>query len=148
MFVAHVFYASGTAFAKMSIITSYLRIFPSEKLRRVLYVTAVVVVGLGIAAVFATMFQCKPIQAAWDFSIHRSQCYRFVDFLYANSAINIATDFVICLSPLPCFWKLRIPVRRKLIVSFLFCVGFLWVAYSSPWRSTWSLILGTTAPAS
>lgn len=125
MFVAHVFYALATAFAKMSIITSYLRIFPDEHLRRVLYVTAVVVIGLGITAVCATIFQCRPIQAAWDFTIERSKCYHFVDFLYANSAVNIATDFVICLSPLPCFWKLRIPVRQKLVVSFLFCIGFL-----------------------
>jgi len=125
MFVAHVFYALATAFAKLSIITSYLRIFPNERLRITLYVTAAVVVGLGISAVCATIFQCQPIRAAWDFTIEDAKCYRFVDFLYANAAINIVTDFVICLAPLPCFWKLRIPVRQKLVVSFLFCIGFL-----------------------
>ncbi|KAL1848876.1 hypothetical protein VTK73DRAFT_10058 [Phialemonium thermophilum] len=127
MFVANVFYATATAFTKMSIITSCLRIFPSETLRRILYVTAAVVVGLGVSAVFATIFQCSPVRAAWDFELasRSSHCYPFVDFLYANSAINIATDFIICLAPLPSFWRLRIPVRQRLIVCFLFCIGFV-----------------------
>lgn len=123
--MSHIFYALGTAFTKLSIIISYLRMFPSERLRKLLYATAVVVVGLGASAVFGTIFQCSPIRAAWDFTIHGARCYSFVDFLYAISAINIATDFVICFSPLPCFWRLRIPLRRKLMVLSLFGIGFV-----------------------
>ncbi|KAK5651679.1 hypothetical protein OQA88_11745 [Cercophora sp. LCS_1] len=123
MFVAHVFYAAGTAFTKLSIITSYLRIFPHDLLRRVLYVTGVVCVGIGISAIFATIFQCKPVEAAWDFTIEESTCFPFVNFLYANAAVSIVTDFVLVVAPLPCFWSLRLPLRQRLAICALFGVS-------------------------
>ncbi|KAH8880312.1 hypothetical protein GQ53DRAFT_833471 [Thozetella sp. PMI_491] len=123
MFVANISYACATVFTKMSIITSYLRMFPHHILRRVLFVTAVVVIGLGISAIFATIFQCTPVHAAWDFD-EPGYCYTFVYFLYSNSAINMATDFVLCLSPLPIFWGLKLPLKQKCLVSFLFLIGF------------------------
>ena len=125
MFVAHVFYAVATAFTKLSIITSYLRIFPHDTLRRVLYVTAAVCTGIGISAVFATIFQCSPVQAAWDFTIEDSQCFPFVNFLYANAAISIATDFVLVVAPLPYFWSLSLPLRQRLVICVLFGVSLV-----------------------
>jgi hypothetical protein len=125
LFVANVFYAVATMLTKLSIITSFLRIFPQKELRRVLIGTAVVVVGQGISAIFACIFQCSPVSAAWDFSIQNATCYNFKDFLYANSAINIVTDFILCVAPLPYLWRLDIPVKQKLIVCFLFGIGFV-----------------------
>ncbi|KAK0629461.1 hypothetical protein B0T17DRAFT_457636, partial [Bombardia bombarda] len=125
MYVAHVFYAAATAFTKLSIITSYLRIFPHELLRRVLYGTGAVVVGIGISAIFATVFQCRPVRAAWDFTVEGGQCIPFVDFLYANSAISIATDLVLIAAPLPYFWSLKLPLKQRLVICILFGVGFI-----------------------
>src|SRR6187551_312228 len=106
MFVAHIFYAAATALTKLSIITSYLRIFPHDSLRVVLYATAVIVSGIGVSAMFATIFQCQPVRAAWDFGAPDRKCFEFTHFLYANAAINIFTDFVLVVVPLPYFWSL------------------------------------------
>ncbi|KAM7194241.1 hypothetical protein V8F33_007387 [Rhypophila sp. PSN 637] len=125
MFVAHIFYAAASTFTKLSIITSYLRIFPETSLRRLLYATAVLVVGIGISAIFATIFQCWPVQSAWDFSIEHRQCFQFRDFLYANAAISIVTDFLLVAAPLPYFWSLRLPLRQRLVICVLFGVGFV-----------------------
>lgn len=125
MFVAHVFYAAGTAFTKLSIITSYLRIFPHNILRRILYATAAVCTAIGISAIVATIFQCSPIQAAWDFTIDGSQCIPFVDFLYANAAISIATDLILIVAPLPYFWSLSLPLRQRLVICVLFGVSLV-----------------------
>ncbi len=67
MFVGNICYSCAITFTKLSIIASYLRIFPYKKLRIAMYVTAVVTVGLFVASVPATIFQCRPISAAWDF---------------------------------------------------------------------------------
>lgn len=56
MYVAHVFYAAAGAFTKLSILTSYLRIFSGKVLRWILYGTAVVVTVMGVCAIFATVF--------------------------------------------------------------------------------------------
>ena len=125
MFVAHVFYAAATALTKFSIITSYLRIFPHSTLRRVLYATGAVCIGIGISAIFATIFQCSPVQAAWVFTIEDSQCFPFVNFLWANAAISIATDFVLVVAPLPYLWSLNLPVRQRLAICFLFGVSLV-----------------------
>ncbi|KAK4443072.1 hypothetical protein QBC34DRAFT_337518 [Podospora aff. communis PSN243] len=125
MYVAHVFYAAGTAFTKLSIITSYLRIFPHDSLRIILYVTAVVCTGIGISAIFVTIFQCTPVHAAWDFTIPGSKCIPFVHFLYANAAISTLADVVLVVAPLPFFWSLNLPLRQRLVICVLFGVGFI-----------------------
>ncbi|KAK3365498.1 hypothetical protein B0T24DRAFT_723232 [Lasiosphaeria ovina] len=125
MFVAHVFYAVATAFTKLSIITSYLRIFPHETLRRIMYGTAVLVVGIGISAIFATIFQCLPVEAAWNFNITERKCFPFTDFLFANAAVSIATDLVLVAAPLPYFWSLNLPLRQRIVICVLFGVGFI-----------------------
>jgi hypothetical protein len=125
MYVAHVFYAAGTVFTKLSIITSYLRIFPHDALRRILYVTAVVCTGIGISAIFVTIFQCTPVHAAWDFTIPGSKCIPFVHFLYANAAISTLADLVLVVAPLPFFWSLNLPLRQRLVICVLFGVGFM-----------------------
>lgn len=130
MYVAHIFYAAASAFTKLSIITSYLRIFPDTSLRRVLYTTAVLVIGIGISAIFATIFQCWPLQAAWDFSIEDRKCFQFSTFLYANAAISTVTDFLLVAAPLPYFWSLVLPLRQRLVICFLFGVGFIAFAAS------------------
>ena len=129
MFVGNVFYALAIAFTKLSIISSYLHIFsPRGAIRWVLYGTGGVTVGLLVASVPATIFQCRPVAAAWDFSLPQDNCYAFVNFLYASTAINISTDLILCTAPIPLLWELRLPARQKLLISFLFVLGGLYVA--------------------
>ena len=103
-----------------------MRIFSQHKaLTRTLYVTGVVVIGIGVSAMFATIFQCTPVQAAWDFGIEDGTCFPFSDFLYANAAVSIATDFVLVAAPLPYFWSLNLPARQRVMICILFGVGFM-----------------------
>lgn len=126
MLVGNVFYALAIAFTKLSIVASYLHIFsPSGVMCWLMWATAAVTAGLLVASVPATVFQCRPVAAAWDFSLPRDGCYTFVNFLYASTAINTATDLVLCIAPLPYFWRLQLPVRQKVLVSVLFFLGGL-----------------------
>ncbi|KAB5539469.1 hypothetical protein GE09DRAFT_1138949 [Coniochaeta sp. 2T2.1] len=128
MFMANIFYATAITFTKLSIIASYLRIFPYQTLRYLMYVTAAVTLGLFIASVPATIFQCSPISAAWDFDLTQGEdnppkCYTFVNFLYATTGVNVVSDLVLCCAPLPYFWRLQMARRQKFIVSGLFFIG-------------------------
>jgi len=127
MFVANIFYACAITFTKLSIIVSYLRIFPYRTVRIAMYVTAAITIGLFVASVPATIFQCSPVSAAWDLSRTAgggdARCFTFVNFLYASTAINVTTDLVLCTAPLPYFWNLQMPRKQKAIVSALFLVG-------------------------
>lgn len=128
MYVGNVFYAAAIATTKVSIVASYLRIFPDKTFRLVMYITAGVVICHGVAAIPAMIFQCSPISAAWDFTIQGARCYTLVNYLYASTGINIVTDLVLCIYPVPYFWKLNLPRKQKLILSALFFVGGLYAA--------------------
>jgi hypothetical protein len=118
-------YALAIAFTKLSIMVLYLRIFPDNTLRKIIYATSAFTIAFCIASVFATIFQCSPIRAAWDFDIKGSKCYDYTNFLYASAGINVATDVLICTMPLRHFWRLKLPKKQKLILCVLFVVGGL-----------------------
>ncbi|EFX05459.1 plasma membrane protein [Grosmannia clavigera kw1407] len=118
MFVANVFYALAICFTKLSIVSSYVYIFdPHGRLKVLMYGTATVSTGLGIAALPATIFECLPVHAAWDVTYVGAKCYTFVDFLYASTAISVVTDIMLCVIPIPLLWRLQLPLRQKLLIS-------------------------------
>lgn len=53
------------------------------------------------------------------------QCYDFVNFLYAGTAISTVIDLILCTVPLRFLWSLKIPKKQKVVVSLLFFVGGL-----------------------
>ncbi|CAK7213126.1 hypothetical protein SBRCBS47491_001696 [Sporothrix bragantina] len=124
MFVANIFYAAAIAFTKLSIIASYLHIFaPRGLFKTMLYATAGVTVGLGVASVPATIFECIPVAGAWTLMDNDAHCYTFINFLYASTAINVTTDLILCIAPIPLFWRLQLPQRQKIMISVLFFLG-------------------------
>ncbi|CAK7265054.1 hypothetical protein SEPCBS57363_001386 [Sporothrix epigloea] len=124
MFVANIFYAAAIAFTKLSILASYLQIFaPRGLLKIMLYATGCVTIGLGVASVPATIFECIPVVGAWTLMGNDARCYTFVDFLYASTAINVTTDLILCIAPIPLFWRLQLPRRQKIMISVLFFLG-------------------------
>lgn len=120
----HILYSFAIAFANLSIISSYFRIFPHNRVQRLLYVMLAVTLALLAASVIATIFICLPIQAAWDPTLRaQAKCYQFPSFLYASTAVNIVTDIVLCAAPLPYFLKLRLPRKQKAGACLLTIIG-------------------------
>lgn len=107
---------------KISIVTSYLRVFPTTVFRRIMYALSAAIVAVWICSILVTIFQCHPVRGAWDFTLPRD-CLQIVSFYYFTTAFSIFTDFLLCTLPLPVFWRLKLPIRQKYIVSLLFAVG-------------------------
>ena len=107
---------------KISIVTSYLRVFPTTLFRRVMYALSGCVIAVWMCSILVTIFQCKPVRSAWDFTLARD-CVDIVAFFYFSTAFSIFTDFLLCILPLPVFLRLKLPPRQKFIVSMLFGIG-------------------------
>jgi hypothetical protein len=90
-----------------------------------MYVTAAIVVALWICSVCVTIFQCDPIEGAWDFELQRRKCLPIEKFFYFQSALNIMTDLILCTSPLPLFWSLNIALNERIMLCTLFGFGLL-----------------------
>jgi hypothetical protein len=87
-----------------------------------MYALSAAIVGVWICSILVTIFQCKPVQGAWDFTLPRN-CLPIVKFYYFTTAFSIFTDFLLCTLPLPVFWSLKLPARQKYVVSLLFAIG-------------------------
>lgn len=120
----HILYSFAIAFAKLTIISSYFRIFPQKRLKRPMYVMLAVTLALLAASVIATIFICLPVEAAWDPAIReQAKCYQFPTFLYASTSMNIVTDVVLCTAPLPYFLRLRLPRKQRVGACLLTIIG-------------------------
>jgi hypothetical protein len=131
LFACSIAYSSAITFTKCAIIASYLRIFPDKNLRRVLFMVGFVVISFWISSVFAIIFTCLPVQAAWDFTI-QGKCFPVVTFFYVYAGFNIATDIILCVAPIPLLWAMKLPTRQKFIVCILFGIGLLRVSLPFP----------------
>jgi hypothetical protein len=119
-------YSTSITFTKLSIIATYIRIFPKGLLRNSIYVISFVVVVFWITSVFAIIFTCVPVQAAWDYSITDARCIHIVDYFYISAGVNIATDLLLCFLPLPTIWRLQMPKAQRIVVCFIFGMGTLY----------------------
>jgi hypothetical protein len=105
--------------------TSYLRIFPNEIFRKLLYITGAFCIAIWVCSVVVTIFQCSPVRGAWEFTLENKKCIHILRFFYVTASFNIATDLLLCTLPLPQFWKLNLPLKERTIVCVLFGFGFL-----------------------
>ena len=45
--------------------------------------------------------------------------------MFIGSVVNSIQDFVMIILPIPIVWKLKLPVRQRMIVILLFCLGII-----------------------
>jgi hypothetical protein len=73
------------------------------------------------------------MQAAWDMRLRppplgsgSAKCFsqkQFAQIALSNSIINIATDFLLALLPLPLIWRLQLGIRTKAILVGILSLG-------------------------
>jgi len=123
LFCTYIAYATAITFTKCSIIASYLRIFPDPRIRKIALATGAIVVAFWFCSVFAIIFTCVPVQAAWNYSIKNASCIKVVDYQIVAASFNIATDVVLCILPLPALWALSMPKSQRIILCGLVSMG-------------------------
>lgn len=77
--------------------------------------------------VIACIFQCSPVQAAYDITIlpEDESCVDINAFYLANAAVNIFTDILTYTLPMPLVMKLQMPRRQKAGLAVILCLGLL-----------------------
>lgn len=122
---AQILYKIGIGLTKVSILVFYHRIFGIVRSFRIsCLVVTVIVVAFTIASVATSIFQCFPIQFAFDKSGEGS-CINLGKFWFANAGYNISTDGIIVIMPLFVIKTLQLPKRTKLALCGVFALGIL-----------------------
>lgn len=145
-----VLYVAGTAAAKFSILLLYRRLFGLyRKFLIALYTIAAITFCYSLVEILVIIFACRPINAAWDFSI-RGTCVDLALGGIIIGSFNVATDFVTLFLPMPMVWGLNIELKWKIQLVGIFllggfvCIGSIYRVtvldgLSSP-DATWALI--------
>lgn len=122
-------YFLQTALLKLTIICFYMRIFPSQDVRRLLWGTFIFVTLWGLAFVLTAIFQCWPISYFWHRwdGLHQGTCIEINSFSWSNAAMNIAIDCWILAIPIWQLRKLHLHWKKKIPVGIMFSLGFLYV---------------------
>ncbi|KAK6197669.1 separin protein [Pestalotiopsis sp. IQ-011] len=122
-----ILYAEGLAIGKISILLFYLRVFPQQNFRYMVFVmialNAMYAVGFGLAVVL----QCTPVDGAWRSwdGEYKARCFNVNYLGWSGAGANIFFDFTTLILPLPVLAQLTMGWRKKLQVLSMFAVGFL-----------------------
>lgn len=126
LYIAIFFFDSSISFPKLSAIFFYARIFPKHnKLFRInLWIVGSLGVGWIVSALLSTVFQCTPIERAWNPALP-GHCINDFAWYTSTAAISLAIDFYILLLPVPMIWGLSASLRRR-----IYLLGAFFLAYS------------------
>ena len=132
---AVIIYVPAVCLAKVAILIFYLRLNPTKYFRISVYVILGIVWSYMIALALALIFQCNPIRKAWD-PLVAGTCIPNAKLYMANSTLNVITDFLVLLVPIPMILKLHTSSRQKWIIAGLFTLGSLYAGRDSPSATT------------
>ncbi|KAJ5970362.1 uncharacterized protein N7479_000280 [Penicillium vulpinum] len=132
-------YVIGIMFVKLSLLWFYLRLDQHGYMKWAVYALTFVVLGLSIASALVLAFSCFPPAKFWDLTgTVPGNCMSATSqqtFYEANGVLNIVTDILVYLTPIPMLWKVQIPLkaayglqRKKIALTGVFGLGIFALA--------------------
>lgn len=122
-----VLYVLTVPLIKLSVLLFYRRIFG---MTYTIWFCVFLTIGYFISGTIAFLACCRPVSYFWtQFAEHSGgKCvFNLYPFYVTHAAINVATDGIILLVPIPIVWKLQMRWTQKLMLSGIFLVGGLCV---------------------
>lgn len=126
-----VLYQPALMATKSSILAFYLTLPTINKTFKWACVATLFVVNAGgLALSLVTIFQCSPIDAAWNVTtaISQGHCIDIVTIFLSSTPLNIITDLAILFLPIPILTGMRLPRKQKIILVITFSFGAFTVA--------------------
>lgn len=87
--------------------------------------TQAIVAMWALATVLVTLFLCKPIAFNWDTTIAGGKCGNTLASWKSTGIVNIITDAMILLLPVPSLCKVQMVLYKKLVIIAMFTLGVL-----------------------
>lgn len=123
----HLLWALSLAFSKASILLLYSQLFKAE---HYVIIAARVTIAINVAwaagTILAVCLVCQPFSKSWE-TVSGSHCGDQILPLVISGTINLATNVVVIVLPLPALYKLRMGIYKKLVLVAVFSLGFLYV---------------------
>ncbi|OAL48471.1 hypothetical protein IQ07DRAFT_622898 [Pyrenochaeta sp. DS3sAY3a] len=131
-----IYFAANWA-VKMSILALYYRIgsgrrgLPWSMHPKAVWWTAGVMTAFHFAVFAAQLFACIPVSRAWDVERLPQGCFNGTIFMQLSGAINVATDVVLLLFPLPLLTLIKFNKRQRTALAVILSIGLIPVVAST-----------------
>src|SRR3569833_52348 len=122
LFACEVLYNHAQIVTKLSFLLQFRRIFKDTVTRSVCIFFFGFLSVWGVVQEFLVGFACTPIGNI--IPDHETHCIETLVVWYLTSVVNIITDFIIFLTPMPAIKQLQLPRKQKIVVGAIFCLGF------------------------
>jgi hypothetical protein len=122
-YISSAVYNVAIAFAKLSLLFFYRRLNPARWWQRCVLATMVFTTSYSIAIFCAMIFNCHPIAKNWDVTITDGYCHERGPLYISIAALQILTDVVLIVMPIPMLWGLQMPATTKCGLGVMFAIG-------------------------
>ncbi|KAK1462889.1 integral membrane protein [Colletotrichum cuscutae] len=122
LFVLQLFYISGLAVIKASVIYLYIRVFNIQGFRTLLWCTQIFNFLLGGGYILLSLVQCQPFQHYWNGwdGEQDGHCADLNTIGLTHVAFNIALDVWMLILPATQLYKLNMELKKKIGVMAMF----------------------------
>ncbi|TKX25240.1 hypothetical protein C1H76_2473 [Elsinoe australis] len=151
--VGKILFTLAATFTRISLILFFYRLVKDAHLRWyrwLLHASIIWTVAVGITFIFLSVFICLPVKAYWTWPpIPTQKCIDEGLVTLIAGVINSVTDLLVTLLPVPLIMRLRLPVKQRLGVLVLLCLGivvtaagvirtyYIWKSLIGSWDITW-----------
>lgn len=123
LFVTEFLYGIVFPLEKTAILLLYLGLFRIHRWFRFTTYFLIAYIWLwGISEVLVAIFQCQPIAYQWNKALD-GKCIDQLAYYRWVSVPNVIHDVFMLILPLPVVWSLRVELRQKLALTFVFLIG-------------------------
>ncbi|KAK4958652.1 hypothetical protein LTR28_005415, partial [Elasticomyces elasticus] len=152
-FAAKIMFTMAATFTRLSLLSFYFRLVKDSGVRWfawVLRLSLVWVLGVCVAFVVLTVWQCKPISAYWVYPpMPAGSCMDEGTVTLWAGVINCISDLLVTVLPIPIVMRLQMPLKERLGVVVLLSLGFavtvagvvrtyfIWWSLIKSWDETW-----------
>jgi len=125
-FAVQVLYNPILALVKTSVLIFLLRLGGQKPgVRMTIHALNFSNIALMIAIFLVVMFQCWPVDYNWNPNIADGHCIKQDVFYLATAALTILTDVLVLALPIWIFADLKMALKLKLALMFVFLLGFM-----------------------
>ncbi|OJJ07141.1 hypothetical protein ASPVEDRAFT_65636 [Aspergillus versicolor CBS 583.65] len=130
IWVTRLLYTASMGFVKMSLLWFYLRLDPRKHMRWAVFFVMFFNIGLSLASFIGALSGCSPPSLFWtdptsDGCMEMGPQQRFYE---VNGILNIVTDILTYLLPVPMLYTLQLSWRKKGAILGIFGLGILSIA--------------------
>lgn len=113
---------------RLALLLMYLRIFGVNKpFKYATWAVLFFVTGYLSCNIITLLFGCTPMTKYWK-PDEPGHCIILVKADHAYGSMNVVSDLLLFLLPLPMVWKLQLSRKEKLGLALVFMSGILYVA--------------------